>query len=184
MIEKRFKELLLVCRRLIHDGVLLEDEVRYLNLWLQANPQVAFRFPGQQVAARLKRIYADGVVTEEERKDLLDLLRKATRDPGQTQARTATSVNLPFDHPAPEVHFMNRHFCLAGRFFCGSPRWCRTRIEACGGEVDDQPKPSTDYVVIGAAGDSDPNLLEKVAGIREKLKVISEEHWLNALRNR
>ena len=182
MIEKKLKELLSVCRGLIEDGILLENEVHYLNRWLQANARVTSRFPGQQVAARLKRIYADGIITEEEKTELLELLRKATRDPAQPRASPATSVELPFDLPAPEVQFMNRNFCLAGRFFSGSARWCRNRIGQRGGEVHDQPNPSTDYLVIGAAGDIEPIVLTKATMLREKLKIISEEHWLKALK--
>ena len=182
MTDRKLHELLSICRRLIEDSVLLDEEVHTLNRWLQGNPQTASRFPGQQVAARLKRIYADGVVTDEERNELLHLLRKATRYPGKSAESSTPAPELPCDVPPPEVHFMNRHFCLAGKFYCGSAKWCKNQIETRGGEVDEKPGTSTHYLVIGGAAGNDPKIREMASLRRELLKVISEDHWLKFLK--
>ncbi|MBM3839823.1 MAG: hypothetical protein FJ398_18000 [Verrucomicrobia bacterium] len=181
MTDPKLTELLSVCRRLIEDGVLLDSEVQYLKRWLQENPRIASRFPGQQIAARLQRIFADGAITEDERIELLSLLRKAARDSTPRPASTAPPVEWTFDASLPEVEFMNRHFCLAGQFYCGSFRWCKHQVEKRGGDAQPELNPSTDYLVIGAVGGPDPADMRKAGQFRERLRIIPEAHWLRFL---
>jgi NAD-dependent DNA ligase len=181
VVDPKLTELLSVCRRLIEDGVLLDSEVHYLNRWLQQHSRVASRFPGQQIGARLKRIFADGVISDEERSELLALLRKATRESSEPQTPSAPLVELALTNPPPPIEFLNRHFCLTGRFYGGSVKWCRHQIEKRGGDVQNQVDASTDYLLIGAAGDTDPGVVKAAPLFRETLKIISEAHWLRSL---
>jgi len=183
--DNQLSPLLILCRKLIEDGVVHEGEARELRQWLAVNKQAASRFPGAQIAARLDRIFADGVISNEEREDLLHLLRKATREPSTTtsmpapsQLQTADISTLPFSEEKPE--FLNKNFVLLGNFVTGSRGWCQHQIAKRGGEVQLKADSETNYIVIGAGGIS-PAELESAKSNEITAVYLREETWVKAL---
>jgi putative phage-type endonuclease len=82
-------ELLEVCRGIIADGVVTTEEVVSLSRWLE-EAGVMVESPGTEIAQTVERIMADGMVTEDERKELLSLLQRVD---GSYKAGEASKVS-------------------------------------------------------------------------------------------
>ena len=181
-------EMLGLCRGLIADGVLTEGEVACLNNWVRANSEVATLFPIRAITERLQRIFADRVVTDEERSDLLELLQKTTGQEGVfSEAKTTTAV---FDDPLPEIVIPGKAFCFTGKFAAGTRTWCVQRIIDRGGVFHDLPKHETNYLVIGVLASRDwafssfGRKIERALELKRtsQLRIVPEEHWLAFVR--
>jgi hypothetical protein len=72
--NRALKELLALVRAVIDDGVVTSDEAVSFHRWLEANPDMTGVPPVNVLVAPLRRIFADQVVTESERSELLHLL--------------------------------------------------------------------------------------------------------------
>src|SRR5688500_15929067 len=74
--DRAVHEMLGIAKGMIIDGVVTGDEAAFLSHWVRANPDCVACWPGDALAARLRRIYADGEVGEDERQDLLYFLQQ------------------------------------------------------------------------------------------------------------
>jgi len=186
--RREISEMLGVCRGVIADGVVTPEEVQFLDTWLTAHPLAASGFPGSAIAVRLRRIYADRTVTDEERADLLALLQDAT---GQVSNQAVTApTRLPLDEPAPPVTFEGFTFCFTGKFASGTRSWCEGETTARGGVCNSGVDGGLRYLVIGSVGNeqwahsSFGRKIEKAIALKSSgapLAVISEQHWCEAL---
>ena len=186
--RREISEMLGLCRGIIADGVVATEEVQFLKNWITAHPLAASAFPGSAIAARLLRIYADGVITDEERADLLALLQDAT---GQSSIQAVTApTTLPLDAPAPSVVFAARSFCFTGKFVSGTRSWCEKETEVRGGSCLSGVTSGLGFLVIGSVGNerwahsSFGTKIEKAVGLRNNghsLAIITEDHWHLAL---
>ena len=132
------------------------------------------------------KIFSDGVVDEQEQEELTRLLARFTGGtPGVSDAEPL-ATRLPLDDPEPKVDFKGKSFCFTGILVMGSKERCREIIEERGGIFHKQPKPKTDYLVIGALGSpfwTHSTHGEKVDRALENLAsggrtaIVSEEHW-------
>ena len=71
------------------DGVVTTEEVVCLSKWLE-DAGVMMEWPGTEIAETMERIMADGVVTDDERRELLSLLQRVD---GSHKAGEATTVS-------------------------------------------------------------------------------------------
>jgi len=81
-------ELFSICQGITSDGVISKDEIVGLGLWLRDNrdtdlPGIAF------LSESLNRIIADGVVTEDERRELFESIEKVLPPEARKIAKTA-----------------------------------------------------------------------------------------------
>lgn len=88
---------------MICDGEVTEGEVAALKRWLAGHPDAARLYPGKTVAERLLRIYADGVITPDERQELNELLLDLTGETEDHDQPLNLSTRLPFDEPTPTI---------------------------------------------------------------------------------
>jgi len=72
--NRALQELLALAREVIEDGVVTHDEAVAFHRWLQANPDMTGIPPVNALVPPLRRIFADQVVTDSERAELLELL--------------------------------------------------------------------------------------------------------------
>ncbi len=120
--RRSIDEMLGLCKGVILDGHVTDSEAVALDEWLAAHPEVARTWPGNILAQRLRTIFANAIVEEDERADLKDLLEKITGPDSDFTTVGGQSTTLPLDEPPPT----NYAFCFTGRFVRG---------EVCQGEV-------------------------------------------------
>lgn len=187
--DRAIDELIGLCKGMIVDRHVSEEEVLFLTSWLQANQQAADVWPASAILGRITHILDDRIITAEEREDLLTLLQEIV---GQAQNATATnnSTALPLTKPAPPVFFQKRRFCLTGRFAVGPRVDVEYEIQERGGLVEKNVTNGTDFLLIGEIGSRDwlhsthGRKIEKAIAMAEQghpIALISEEHWADHL---
>jgi len=96
----------------------------------------------------------------------------------------------PFDFPAPQIAFDDHSFCFTGKFDYGPRGDCQAAVEKRGGKPHKSVAGNTDFLVIGAGGNS--NWANSTYGRKiedamfrrlesGKPQIIEEEHWVEAI---
>lgn len=185
-VERDVAEMLGLAKGVLVDGVVTEDEARFLYDWTAAHPDVVGGWPGKVLARRLRQVFRDGWVSDEERRDLTDLLTELTGGGIYMGGGAEPSTLLPFDDPLPEIEIPNRVFVLTGRFAYGTRDACQDALRSVGGWSEDNVTLDTNYLVIGTFASRDwiqsnwGRKIEKAVRYREENgwpRIITEEHW-------
>ena len=187
--DRLIDELIGICRGVIADDRVDENEAIYLGRWIENHRDLAERWPVNVLYARLTEMLKDGVLSRDEEADLLATLKDITGD-GNVIDGEGRSTRLPLDKPLPEVAFKGKTFCLTGRFVFGSNLECEETIFELGGSVVDEPDKETDYLVIGELSNPEwshttfGKNIEQAIELRDSgasIAIISEEHWVDSM---
>lgn len=187
--DRLIDELIGVCRGVIADGRVDEQEAIFLGQWIENHREISDRWPVNILYARVVEMLKDGILNKAEEGELLATLRDLTGESTLYQEPNR-STSLPLNKPLPEVEFTGKSFCLTGRFVFGSKVDCEETILEMGGHVVDAPTGETDFLVIGEMSSPEwvhttfGRAIEHAVQLREdgsKIAIISEEHWVDAL---
>lgn len=190
-IDTRAMQTLLgICTGIAADDVMTDKEVIFLKTWLAEHSAAAQFWPGSAIAARIDAILADGIVTQDEREDLLKLLQNITGNHfSETGSALPDSPALPIDDD-PSIYFRNMSFCFTGKFFYGTRAACeRVTLNLEGMAVDNVSK-KLDYLVIGAL--IEPSWAHTTYGRKiesavkhqqdgSEVAIVSEQQWTQAI---
>lgn len=183
-IDRSVHELLGLAKGIVADGRVSTDETQLLRTWMAVNAEAASAWPGNVLADRLDRIFADGHADETEREDLRRLLEDLAG--GGTEEAGNPTTRLPLDDPPPALEFDGSVYVFTGRFFSGTPRWCEYRVEAQGATCSSSVTRRTNYLVIGELGSRDwkhtsfGRKVQKAVEVRSDgypLAIVAEDHW-------
>lgn len=191
-LAKSTSALIGLCSGLVADQVLNDGEITFLDTWLAENADVAASFPGNIIADRLHAVLADGVVTEDERADLMETLTKvsggAVQDHGVASGM-ATRLGVE-EAGAAEIEIPGRAFCFTGKFVYGPRARCESAVADRGGRVISGVTRELDYLVIGTLASRDwahtshGRKIEKAQAMRadgHSVLVLGEEVWVRRL---
>lgn len=187
--DRLIDELIGVCRGVIADGAVDEQEAIFLGQWIENHREIADRWPVNILYARIVEMLKDGILNADEQLELLETLRDLTGESALYQEPNR-STSLPIDKPAPEVEFDQKTFCLTGKFVFGSTFDCEEIIADLGGSLVEMPTKDTDYLVIGELCSPDwvhttfGRGIERAVELKEQgagIAIISEEHWVDCL---
>jgi NAD-dependent DNA ligase len=183
-------ELLGIARGLLADRELSDEEIRFLNEWLEERYSIASSFPGNVIHERVRGVLEDGVITEEERSHLVSTLDLLIEDRLEDLAEQVDLTELWFDEVGL-IEFNNKRFCLTGNFVYGPQEVCKTAIERRGGVVMPSVSGEENFLVVGALGVDewrDGGLGTKIeAAMRLRaqgnpVKIIPEDCWVAQLK--
>lgn len=188
--ERSIDELIGICKGLISDQVLSEEEVGFLTSWLNANQRAIHVWPANALGARINQILEDKIIYPEERQDLFDLMAEIVGQAKNGGPPTNNSTALPLTKPAPPIFFDKQRFCLTGRFVMGPRANMEYEIRERGGIPEPNVTEETNYLVVGTIGSTDwlhsthGRKIEKAVRLAERglpIAVVSEEHWADHL---
>jgi len=187
---KAMQVLMGICAGITADGVVNDTEVHFLSTWLTEHDQVAAAWPGDVIADRVRSILSDGLISEDERTDLLAVLTSIC---GSAFTATGTAapeiISIPYDE-TPTVNFKNRLFCFTGKFAYGTRSACERATFSLGGRFVDRLTRDVDYLIIGTTIEKSwinttyGRKIEAAIAQRKEfgdLKIISEHQWTNAM---
>ncbi len=187
--DRTIHEMLGLVKGIIADGTVSIEETIMLNNWIAANPEANQMWPGDVLANRLFGIFEDGMVTDEERNDLLCLLEEVTGERSFIEDGNA-STRLPLDDPPPVLSFQSQVFVFTGRFLFGTRPRCEQAVCQRGGMCEGNITQRTNALVIGNLGSRDwihtsfGRKIQKAVEYKRKgigLSIIGEEHWTRQL---
>ena len=184
--DYQISALLGLCRGLIADGKINQQEVDALHTWLKAHTETI----DNPVMTAFQEKLGAFIDKKAENKDiniqLLKLLNGLVG--GKTEVgECLQATTLWLDDPPPEIVFEDRKFCLTGKFSYGKRGRCEDEVRARGGVCQSSPSKTTDYLVIGSYAEGTwiqsayGRKVEKAVGLRVNglpIGIISEAHWL------
>lgn len=175
------------------DGLVSLEEARFLQGWLDANllhlddPVVNLLYQ------RLELMLRDNMLDAEEASDLLGILRQfggvELSRAGETPSYAASN-DLPFDRPAPELHWHGRMFVFTGTMAFGPRKECQRLVEERGGLIGGSVSKKTDFLIVGSIGNdqwrhSSYGLkIMKAVELRDTgcpIAILGEDDWQRAI---
>lgn len=185
-------ELIGLCRGVLFDGSVSENEADALPGWLEANREISDHWPANVLYRRISRMMADQNLDPEEQRELLETLLEITGAPKPNASVKSGSTGLPLCSPLPNVTFAKRLFCFTGKFVSGTRKQVQDAVVALGGAVKDSPTNKTNYLVIGSVGSTDwihsthGRKIEKAVQLRSAgrpIHIIAEEYWAECIQS-
>lgn len=187
---KSMQTLLGICAGIAADNHINDNEIKFLNTWLLEYPEVADTWPGYLIANRVRDTLKDGVITEQERTDILETLNLLTSTSFMTTGATAPdSIMLPVDDD-PSIYFKNMAYCFTGRFVYGTRAKCERIVLSLGAMPIDRVSRKLNYLVIGTLIEPSwsqttyGNKINQAVNHRDsgvEICIISEKQWTKAL---
>ncbi|MBY0474196.1 MAG: BRCT domain-containing protein [Nitrosomonas sp.] len=188
-LTKSMQTLLGICTGIAADNYISDNEVHFLNTWLTEYNSVSNVWPGSIISKRVRNILEDGIITDEDRHNLLDTLKQITgnhfTDTGSAQHET---MKLPFD--TPTLIFTQNIFCFTGEFVSGTRNYCKKITEQLGAMTADTMNKKVNYLVIGGIGspawvhESFGHKIAHAMRLKEKdhpILIIAEKHWIKSI---
>ncbi len=192
LTDRAIDELVGLCKGVLADGVVDENEAKFLANWMQANREARDRWPANVLFPRIREMLEDDVLDADEQAELLDLIIDATGGGlAPTPEDGSMSTALPVCAPAPEIEFEGFTFCMTGKFASGTRKECQAQVVALGGSCKGAPSRAVDYLVIGTIGSTDwihsthGRKIERAVQLREEgsgIHIVAEEHWFAAVK--
>lgn len=168
------------------DDTVNRQEVMALKAMLDKSPELIEQWPGDLIDQRLKDILADDIITDEEARDLYNMLAKiAAQTFHETGLATGMATQYLSDDP-DEIDLNGCLVCFTGQFLSGS----RSKQERIAAELGATPQKTvtqkTDCLVLGTLASRDWKFTSygrKIQTVLENRKkgsktlIISEHCW-------
>lgn len=187
---KSMQNLLGICAGIAADNKINDQEIYFLGTWLAEYPEVTKVWPGYLIADRIRETLKDGIITQEERNDILETITQLTSTPfTNTGPATPESPTLPLDDD-PSIFFKNMSYCFTGRFLYGTRAKCERAVLSLGAMPVDNVSRKLNYLVIGTLiepswvnttyGNKIINAVKhRDAGV--EICIVSEKQWTDAI---
>lgn len=137
--SQSLQELFGIIKGILCDNVLSNEEIFYLNDWMKSNTDLSGNYPFDIIFQSLDEILSDGIVTEDERKNLMAILIEQS-DPVQHRSEDC------------DIDFTGKKVCLTGEFDAGSREEIKSRFEHVGAIIAKSVSSKTDYLIVGGMG--------------------------------
>lgn len=133
---KDMQELQDIVAGIIDDSRISVDEIDSLNIWLDKHEYLLGYYPFDKIYNTVENILEDGVMDDNEEKELLKLLDRF--------------VNPETSHE--NVSLEGKKVCLSGEFDFGSKKDVEAYVTSKGGEIVKSVTKKTDVLIMGEAG--------------------------------
>lgn len=131
------------------DGVLNDREVTALSGWLNRNESIRSTWPASVIVNRLNHILEDGIITEEERQDLLLTINQITGQVPDLNSVGYEASTEVWEDNLTELKVAGSTFCLTGDFVSGDRSSVDMMLRCMGAETSPSVNSQVDYLVIG-----------------------------------
>jgi NAD-dependent DNA ligase len=181
-----------ICAGIAADNTINDQEIQYLKIWLRDHREVAETWPGYVLADRIRAVLADGVITQDERDDILKTLKQLSGNRfTETGAAKTDGPMLPLDDD-PSIYFRNMTFCFTGGFIYGTRADCERIVLSLGSMPVDRVSKKLNYLIIGTfvepswVNTSYGRKIETAARHRDngvEICIASEYQWTAAIKD-
>ena len=192
IIVKSLNSLMGIVSGLVSDGELNDKEILFLKTWCDENRHIASEYPANIIFRRIHEVLVDGVVTDEERKHLVnELTILCGNDFANTGSALPEHIEGIFDDD-PTVIFPENEFVFTGKFLYGTRTACEAAVVKRGATVKDYITQDTNYLVIGTRASPEwiaenfGRKIQKAADMAEsgmyEISIIREVDWTMSLK--
>ena len=141
------------------DGMLSDNEVKLLQLWLNSNSFLKGTYPFDELMVLVSSVLEDGFISEDERNNMLAFMSNLIefKDSYNLSESTFSSLREQCSVSGicsknPTIEFKNKKFCFTGESYRASRFEMAQQIEQYGGIFKSSISKSIDYLVVGNAG--------------------------------
>ena len=186
--DRQIDTLIGISKGLVADGKVNQAESEFLLSWLIQSRQTTDNPVVINLLNKVDDMLEDGVLDEDESKELFNVLHKISGEPSEI-GELAKTTSLPINNPLPSISFDGMSFLFTGTCAFGTRKQCQTATELIGGINAKDVTKKLDYLVLGTyvtdswAHESYGRKIEKAMQYRDDgapLVIITEEHWVNA----
>ena len=189
MADRQIDQLIGLAQGIVADGIVNQAEAEMLQDWLRANQWTENPYVSR-LLDRVERVLEDGVLDEDEGRELHDALMSWTGG-GGADGEESTTASLPLDPDPRTVLVAENTFVFTGTGVFGTRKMMHdATIGACGTAERNITK-QTNFVVLGTyvtpawAHQSFGRKIEKAMEYRDQLgtglHIVHEEDWMRAL---
>jgi len=137
------------------DGVLNDQEVDALSSWLNRNETIREKWPASVIVNRLNNVLEDGIITDEERHDLMVTVNQVTGNDNSAPDVSYESSTEVWEDEVDDIKVAGSTFCLTGEFVSGDRNTVDTNLRLRGAETSPNVNKNVDYLVIGTLASRD-----------------------------
>jgi len=184
--ENCINELIGILKGVSCDDNLATEEFEFLDSWLQKHADLVDTWPVGLLTKRVAEIKEDGIVTEEEREQFLETLKKITGTRFSEDGTASNNVaEVWFDQPGDLIQ-KGKKICFTGTFLSGNRKTCEAIAKTYGATTTKDVTLDLDILILGSTASKDWRFsshgrkIEKAMKLKsegKELVVISEAHW-------
>lgn len=137
------------------DGVLNDSEIRALSDWLERHLEIQDRWPASVILNRVRDVLEDGLITEDEREDLMDTLQRITGGDSRLSDLEVQESIAVWEDPIDSLCLGDATFCLTGNFVSGNREAVENLLRLRGADISPGINRTVDYLVIGTLASRD-----------------------------
>ena len=137
------------------DGILNDQEVQALSTWLNSNESIRDKWPASVIVHRLNNILEDGIITEEEREDLMTTVHQITGTEATVEDVSYEVSTEVWEDEVENVELAGSVFCLSGEFVSGDRNTVDTSLRLRGAHTSPNVNKDVNYLVIGTLASRD-----------------------------
>ena len=189
MADRQIDQLIGLAQGILADGIVSQPEAETLQSWLRMNHRTENPYVSR-LLDHVERVLADGVLDEDEGRELHDALMSWTGG-GGTNGEESTTASLPFDPGPRTVRIAGNIFVFTGTGIFGTRRMMQEATTRAGGTVERNITMRTNFVVLGTyvtpawVHESFGRKIEKAMDYRDRkrtgVQIVHEEDWARGL---
>lgn len=146
IIKKAISEMQGIAAAVIYDKKVDDSEIKLISGWLAEHKDFYNQWPICDLAKLMYEILEDGIITQDERKQLYDFL--VTFAAGPKMPKHITGI---FDEK-PNIVFKGKTFLFTGKLAFGKRRTAEKAVIEQGGEILKGVSRKLDYLIVGELG--------------------------------
>jgi len=188
-VESRINELLGLLLGISADKIIKDSEIDALSTWLSNNKEIQDIWPANVICQRLNEILEDGIVTDEERSDLLDTVNQISGNRFEETGLAHGMATECFEDEVDEILHRDKCFCFTGKFVSGARGAVESTAIKLGANIKNDVTKDLNYLIIGTLASSDwrysshGKKIEKALKYKEKgqnILIVGEREWLKS----
>ena len=193
--ERSVSEFYGLCLGVLSDGVVNQQEAKFLLDWLDARSKLNRVEPDPLVRiiySKLKLFLNDDNLDSEEERQLIKLLVEYTGAPMPNDTTERETTSLPLSNGV-KIDFNSRLFCFTGIFAFGTRSKCTALVEKLGCSHSKDVVMKLDYLVVGHHATPDwlnqsyGRKIMKAVDYRDNknkpIGIVSEKQFIDAVRS-
>jgi len=185
--ESKINEFIGLLTGVASNSELNDDEIEALLDWLQLNTEIVDEWPLNVIASQLSDILEDGVIDQDERDHLFNVIKNIT---GIRFEETGSAYGMAtefFEDDISELTHQDSTFCFTGTFVTGNRKTVQNTAQQKGATIKKDVTGNVDYLVISTLASRDWRFtshgrkIEKALKLKEDgypIVIINERTWL------
>ena len=189
MADRQIDQLIGLAQGILADGIVSQAEAEMLQSWLRVNHRTDNPYVSQ-LLDQVERVLEDGVLDEDEGRELHDALMSWTGS-GGADGEESTTAALPLDPEPRTVRMAGNMFVFTGTGIFGTRKMMQDATIRAGGTAERSITMRTNFVVLGTyvtpawVHQSFGRKIEKAMDYRDRkgtgVQIVHEEDWAQAL---